>query len=258
MNWPDGQPGGQLAEIKTILVLFWFVLWFGIERLRHRAINGHRWKRNLGLWMVNAIMSPLLILPISAWASQQRFDWRPDNIFVDLLILDAAIYGWHRLCHFQPFLWRFHAIHHLDQHLDTSTAVRFHVGEVLLSALARAGLMIIMDIDFTSVVIFETLVLMASIFHHADLRLPPRLDKYLSWFVVTPGWHHLHHHPDTVNTNSNYATILSLWDRLFTSKNPRQWQDTMPCGLDDHIDPPLWKLWLRPFLRRYPVSGNDG
>ena len=260
MNWYDGQSG---AGIKAGLVILWFALWFGVERWHHRPADKKRFGRNIGLWLVNSLMSPLLVLPISAWACGHALNWRPDDVIavmIDILILDLAIYGWHRWCHHQPLLWRFHRIHHLDRHLDTTTALRFHGGEVLLSAIARAGLILVLDIEWVSVVIFETLVLCSSIFQHADIRLSPRLDSLLSRVIVTPAWHHLHHHPDVAHTNSNYATIFSCWDHLFTSHNKTIWQDDMPSGLDDLPDLPLWKLMVRPFRQKsqnfLPKSGR--
>ena len=82
-------------------------------------------------------MSPLIILPLSAWAAAAAPAWRPAGwiglgpLLIDLLILDLLIYGWHRANHVLPWLWRFHEIHHLDQFLDATSALRFHFGEVL-------------------------------------------------------------------------------------------------------------------------------
>ena len=104
------------------------------------------------------------------------------------------IYWWHRANHELPFLWRFHAVHHYDELLDTSSAVRFHFGEVALSALARAGVIVLLDLPLASVVLFEGLVLMAAIFHHSDARLPPAIERPLSRVIVTPSIHWVHHH----------------------------------------------------------------
>ena len=89
------------------------------------------------------------------------------GLLINLFLLDFAIYWWHRANHEISFLWRFHQVHHLDEQLDTTSAVRFHFGEVLLSALLRAVIIITFAIPFTSVIVFETLVVICAFFHHS-------------------------------------------------------------------------------------------
>ena len=147
------------------------------------------------------------------------------GLVFDLLVLDFWIYWWHRANHRVPFLWRFHEVHHLDQFLDVTTAVRFHLGEVLLSAIVRGAIIIILAVPSMSVVIFETALLLATMFHHSNMKLPAGLERALSWLVVTPSTHWVHHHALRRDTDSNYATVLSIWDKLFASRSP-----TKPCS----------------------------
>ena len=53
---------------------------------------------------------------------------------LSFLLMDLTFYWWHVANHRNPFLWRFHNVHHIDPDLDVSTAFRFHFGEVALSA----------------------------------------------------------------------------------------------------------------------------
>jgi sterol desaturase/sphingolipid hydroxylase (fatty acid hydroxylase superfamily) len=141
---------------------------------------GGAWRvlKNFGLAGFNALLSPLIVLPVTQFAAGHAFTWRPDGwtdgwfILIDLLILDCWIYWWHRINHEVQFLWRFHEVHHLDETLDASSALRFHFGEVLLSSLVRAAVIIALGIPFTSVVLFETAVAISAIFHHSNTRLP--------------------------------------------------------------------------------------
>ena len=89
-------------------------------------------------------------------------------------LLDGLIYWWHRANHEWPLLWRFHVVHHLDRFLDATSAIRFHFGEVLISATARAGAIVLLGFPLASILAFETLVLIATVFHHSNLRLPPQ------------------------------------------------------------------------------------
>ena len=77
--------------------------------------------------------------------------------WLDLLLLDCWIYWWHRINHRLPLLWRFHEVHHLDEMLDTTSALRFHFGEVVLSSFVRAGLIFMLAMPLASVVVFEVL-----------------------------------------------------------------------------------------------------
>ena len=147
-------PFDSLIAWKGGLVMAWFAVLFGAERLLPAVVSSvgglkgsdgrHRLARNLGLWLLNVGLSPLFVLPVSLWAVGQQFDWRPlwwsgwQGLVIDVVVLDFLIYWWHLANHRVGLLWRFHEVHHLDRTLDTTTAVRFHFGEVALSAMARA------------------------------------------------------------------------------------------------------------------------
>lgn len=213
----------------------------------------HRLGRNLGLFGVNLLLSPLLVLPVTAWAASFETGLRPGSwsgpagLVLDILLLDLWLYWWHRANHEWPLLWRFHEVHHLDETLDTTSAVRFHLGEVALSALARTVPIILLDIPLASVVLLEGLVLVATLFHHSDARLPPGLERALARVIVTPGIHWVHHHARRSDTDSNYGTLLSIWDPLFRSRSPtRRWRG-MPIGVERRRDAPLRHLLLAPF-----------
>lgn len=123
------------------------------------------------------------------------------------MLLDGWIYWWHRANHEVRFLWRFHQVHHLDSFLDTTSALRFHAGEVLLSALVRGGVIFVVAVPFAHVVAFETLVVLAAIFHHSNVSLPDRLEQVLCLVIVTPSIHWVHHHASRADTDSNYSTV---------------------------------------------------
>jgi sterol desaturase/sphingolipid hydroxylase (fatty acid hydroxylase superfamily) len=99
----------------------------------------------------------------------------------------------------------------------------------------------------SSVLVFETLLLVATMFHHSNLRLPPAFERALSRIVVTPSIHWVHHHRVRVDTDSNYATILSLWDPLFRSRSPHRRAPDMPIGVEGREERPLLGLVAAPF-----------
>ena len=261
---------GPLIEPKGIVVLSFALAVLILERVfpavrplaaAHLASLSNRVRRlfkNVSLAAANAILSPLVVLPVSAVAAQWALPWRPlwwsgpVALALDLLILDFLIYWWHRANHRIRFLWRFHEVHHLDEFLDATTAVRFHFGEVLLSAVARALVVFVVAVPITSVLVFETLLLVATIFHHSNMRLPSKLEIALSRVIVTPSIHWVHHHAARIDTDSNYATILSVWDPLFHSRSVTRRSADMQIGVETRSDQDLAHLVVRPFLAERP------
>ena len=261
----------SLLGWKVAAVALWLALFFAAERMLPAAAEPAetgpaegpaqgwgRWRRvarNLSLWLVNLPLSLLVVVPVTQWSSATAPAWRPEwwsgwgGLLLDLLLLDFLIYWWHRANHGWPPLWRFHAVHHLDRFLDSTSALRFHFGEVFLSALARAAAILALGFPLASVLVFETLLLLATIFHHSNLRLPGALERALSWIVVTPSIHWLHHHRVRRDTDSNYATILSLWDRLFGTRNPGRRRPEMAIGVEGEEEETAGALLLRPFKR---------
>ena len=257
---------------KGVVVLGWFLLFFAAERLLPaaspptvvgRAGAWRRVGRNLLLWLVNVGLSPLIVLPLSLWATQFHLGWRPDwwsgvpGLLLDLLLLDFLIYWWHRANHELPLLWRFHEVHHLDRFLDSTSALRFHFGEVLLSALARALVIVLFALPFTSVLVFEALVLIAAIFHHSNLALPSGLERRLARVIITPSIHWVHHHAVRRDTDSNYGTIFSFWDPLFGSRSATARRPDLDIGVEAQAEQGLPSLLLRPFLGVGPAARRD-
>ena len=262
-------PGDDLALWKAGAVLTWLVLFFTWERMSpaaqppgplpgEAAGGGQRLLRNAGLWLGNTLLSRFIILPLTLVAASYSLGWRPDawqggwSLVVDILILDLLIYWWHRANHEFPFLWRFHQVHHLDRRLDSTSAVRFHFGEVLLSAAFRGIVVVLLDIPFAAIILHETVVLIAAIFQHSNVRLPKGLERALGWVIITPGIHWIHHHAVRNDTDSNYGTLLSLWDRLFGSMSPTQRHPEMPIGVEYDKERSLGELLLLPFGPQKP------
>lgn len=255
--------------IETVLVFKlwfvagWFALLFVLERVAAAAPpprNRRRLVVNGALWLLMLIASPLIVLPLTAFASAHPLWARPESwsglpaLAVDVALLDLWAYWVHRAYHETPLMRRLHLPHHLDEHLDTTTAMRFHVGEVALSAVLRMAPVMLLAIPFAHVVVFETALLAASIFHHSNVRLPPAFEGVLSRIVVTPSIHWVHHHAAWNDANSNYAGVFSLWDPLFGTRSPTRRAPGMKIGVEGLEDRSLGPLLLTPFMKsvRWP------
>jgi len=143
-------------------------------------------------------------------------------IILGFFILDYAHYWWHVINHKVTMLWRFHQVHHTDRDMDVSTALRFHFGELLISALLRCIVILITGLQIETIILFDLTVTGITLFHHSNLILPKGIEKYLSLLFVTPLYHQNHHSYILEETNSNFATIFSFWDRFhrtFTKQN---------------------------------------
>jgi sterol desaturase/sphingolipid hydroxylase (fatty acid hydroxylase superfamily) len=264
-----------LLPWKGAAGLAWLALFLAAERLFPAAREPappaagprgrwHRLGRNLGLWLANIGLYPLIVLPVSVWATGHTIGWRPEwwggglGLILDIVLLDFLIFWWHRANHEIPILWRFHEVHHLDRFLDASSALRFHFGEVILSALVRAGLIMAFDLPITSVLVFETLVLVGAVFHHSNLAVPPTMERALAALVITPSIHWVHHHARRRDTDANYGTIFSFWDPLFGTRSPTARTLTMAIGAEGVPEQPFWRLFSRPFAARRRAAATSG
>lgn len=243
---------------KIAVLAAWLPGWAMLERLapaaaRPRGMERARLSRNLGLWLANIALSPLATAPITLGAASlhlwTRPAWGPTwaMLLLDLLLLDLWIYWWHRANHEVRLLWRFHQVHHRDRFLDVSSGLRFHPGEVLASALVRGVFIIALAMPPASVAIYEVLVLAAAAFHHSNVRLSAGLERALRLAIVTPSHHWVHHHALRADTDSNYATVLSVWDRLFGTWSRTARTPGMAIGVEGEQDAPLPALALLPF-----------
>lgn len=133
-----------------------------------------------------------------------------------LLLLDlVGAYFAHWVQHKIPVLWRFHLIHHTDNYVDTTTANRHHPGESLIRFLCTILAVLIAGTPMWLVFLYQSLSVVFSQFNHANFELPKKIDQLLSYFIVSPNMHKVHHHYVLPYTDTNYGNIFSIWDRLF-------------------------------------------
>ena len=209
-----------------------------------------RWGANLAIVLIDSVLVRLL-LPLGAggaalWAAGRNLgllnlvQW-PAVLEGALAFaaLDALIYWQHRLFHRIPLLWRVHRMHHSDVEFDATTGVRFHPVEILLSMLVKMTAVVALGAPVIAVIVFEIALNATSLFNHANLRLPPAVDRVLRRLVVTPDQHRVHHSVHRREHDSNYGFNLPWWDHLFGSytDQPADGHSTMLIGLTDFREP---------------------
>ncbi len=134
---------------------------------------------------------------------------------ISFVILDLAIYWQHRLSHKLSFLWAFHQVHHQDKALTVSTALRFHFGEIFYSLIYKTVLLIIFGIPLKIFLAFEAFLFACAAFNHANIKLPLKIESVLSYVLVTPKFHRIHHSVVLNEQQSNYSFSVPWWDMLF-------------------------------------------
>ncbi len=254
------------AIIVSILVVLWaaesIVPMFAGRRRRfsHGAAN-------VVLGIINAIVGSLLfgaaLLVATQWSRENAIGllhhlpqawpvWA--RFLIGLVLIDLWMYFWHRLNHSVPILWRFHAVHHADRELDATSAVRFHTGEIVLSGAARLFVLPVLGISLPMLLVYELILLPVILFHHSNVRIAPAADRLLRPILVTPWMHWVHHSMLRDETNSNYGSVLSVWDRLFGSFRLREDPSEIELGLTDDTSEDSWRtlrgMLIRPFKRK--------
>jgi len=173
-----------------------------------------------------------------------------------VILLDYTLYVWHVLTHRVSWLWRFHVVHHVDLHLDASTALRFHCGELVLSVVWRVGQIILIGVSPLALSVWQTAVLLSILFHHSNVRLAVETERRLNRFIVTPRMHGMHHSIVQEETNSNWSSGLTLWDRVHGTLRLNVPQEEITIGVPAYRKPEevtLPKLLAMPFGKERPI-----
>jgi sterol desaturase/sphingolipid hydroxylase (fatty acid hydroxylase superfamily) len=216
--WASGLlAGGALAALA--------ILELGRPLRRETRDKLRRGARNLAMAGIagaamTAAQTPL-VAPLARLARRRRWGLLPRlrlpraaETLAAVVLMDYTLSVWHWLTHRSRFLWRFHEAHHVDADLDATTALRFHFGEMLLSVPWRAAQVVAIGVSPRAFSIWQTATTVAILFHHSNLRLPPALERWLVRLVVTPRMHGIHHSVVKRETDSNWSTIFSFFDRL--------------------------------------------
>ena len=165
-----------------------------------------------------------ILLSTAEWVKVNDFgiiNWLPQMplwlyAFLGVLFLDFfGAYLAHFVEHKVKPLWMVHLVHHTDHKVDTTTANRHHPIESLIRFLFTLIGVIVVGTPIALVFLYQSMSLVFTQFTHANIKIPKGLDRALSYFVVSPDMHKIHHHYRLPYTDSNYGNIFSIWDRIF-------------------------------------------
>lgn len=198
---------------------------------KDRKLIPGNWRTNLTLAAFNAAVTGLVcggcLCGVSQQAAQYGFGLflvarlpPAITILVCVVALDGVAWAWHRANHRMPALWRFHAVHHSDTVYDVSTAVRFHLGEIVVALIVRGIAVLLLGAPVAAILAFEIIYSLFNFMAHGSIALPGGLDRFLSRLVVTPAYHRVHHSRNAHQQHTNFGTIFAVWDRIFKTSQP--------------------------------------
>jgi sterol desaturase/sphingolipid hydroxylase (fatty acid hydroxylase superfamily) len=259
----EQRPIERMGFLVGGLLIFWIIegaipllpMHYKKTKLRHAGVN-------FLFTIIHLIIHTglaVLIVMLSDWCLHNSFGmvyWFNAGvlmtIFIGVLALDFSNWLVHFVMHKSRLLWRFHLIHHSDNSVDVTTGLRHHPGDSLLRGIFFILLIFVSGAPMYSVMIYQTLVIIFTAFTHANISLPPRFDKALSYILVSPNMHKVHHHWKQPFTDSNYGAVFSFWDRLFGTFMKLEPKD-IRYGLDQYYpnekDEDFIALMKKPFQK---------
>lgn len=218
------------SEHRAIIIVGGITFFWLLEGILPLATSKYKkWKHavpNIFFTVTTILVNlPLafLLLATSDWTAANNFgiiNWLPEMplwayVILGLLLLDfIGAYLAHLTEHKVKPLWMIHLVHHTDHNVDTTTANRHHPLESMIRYSFTLFGVFLVGAPMGIVMLYQSLSLVLSQFNHANIKLPKSLDKALSYLIVSPDMHKVHHHYKLPYTDSNYGNIFSIWDRL--------------------------------------------
>lgn len=211
-----------------------------------------------------------MLIGTADWVKENQFgiiNWIPNlplwaQVILGVMLLDfIGAYLAHFTEHKVKPLWMVHLVHHTDHNVDTTTANRHHPLESVIRFVFTLTGVFIIGTPIAVVFLYQSLSLVATQFTQANIKLPKRVDDVLSYVIVSPNMHKVHHHYMLPYTDSNYGNIFSIWDRLFGTfmkLDPKlivYGVDTFP---DEEANGKIGTLLKQPFHKyRKPTATNS-
>jgi sterol desaturase/sphingolipid hydroxylase (fatty acid hydroxylase superfamily) len=250
----------------VVIGIFLLLVWLEWRRplRRRRELVSRRLPRNLAVAALSLFAVRLgelpIVMPLARVVEARGWgllglvalpSWAA--ITLAIVLMDYTLYLWHVLTHRVPWLWRFHVVHHIDRDLDASTALRFHFAELLISVPWRAAQIALIGVGPTALAAWQAALMLSILFHHSNLRLPIGFERWLSRVIVTPRLHGIHHSTVREETDSNWSSGLTLWDRLHGTLRLNVPQERIEIGVPAYAsddDVAVGNVLLLPFVHQ--------
>jgi len=263
-NTLEQRPLERLAFIVGSLLILWIIegaipllpLHYKKNKVRHAAVN-------LFFTVMHLVIHTgfgVLIVFLADWAKEKQIGlvyWLQlsvvSSIIISALLLDF-FGGWlsHITEHKVPLFWRMHIIHHADNNVDVTSGLRHHPLESVWRGLFFLMAIVICGAPIYAVMIYQTLLTVFTGVTHANISLPAKVDRVMSYVLVSPNMHKVHHHWKQPYTDSNYGAVFSIWDRLlgtFKKLDPGQIRYGLDRYYPNEKDEDIVALLKKPFQK---------
>ncbi len=251
--------------------IFFFWVLEGVIPLFQFAYNKYR---HAGLNLVFTALATIIgfgfagvLFWVSEWTAANEFGllyimelplWA--KVIVGVMLLDLiGAYFIHWLEHQIKWMWKFHLIHHSDTNVDVTTGLRHHPGEIVFRVSFTILGVFVIGAPIGIVMLYQSLSVLFAHLTHANITMPVKVDRALSYVFVTPLMHKVHHHYTQPLTDTNYGNIFAVWDRMFGTFATVKDTGELTYGIDTHMDPEenesLGNLLKIPFQEYRPPKG---
>jgi sterol desaturase/sphingolipid hydroxylase (fatty acid hydroxylase superfamily) len=108
----------------------------------------------------------------------------------------------------------------------------------------------IFGLDLLTIGLYFLILTPFLVLEHSNLRFPAWLDKTVGLIFTTPNLHKIHHDQDQHYTDSNFADMFIIWDRIFGTFKYKP-TEQVKLGLAEFDEPrkqTFWYLVRAPFL----------
>lgn len=230
------------AGINLTFTLFTAIIGFGLAGVLYATST----------WVAANEFGLLYLVEMPLWV----------QVILGVMLLDF-VGAWliHWIQHKVKWMWKFHLIHHSDTTVDVTTGLRHHPGETLFRIFFTILGVFLIGIPIGIVMLYQSLSVLFAHLTHANINMPRKVDRALSFVFITPNMHKVHHHYAQPLTDTNYGNIFAIWDRLFGTYAEVNSPDEIKYGIDTHMDPKenedFVNLLKIPFQKYRPPTGKD-
>ncbi|GAO42264.1 sterol desaturase family protein [Flavihumibacter petaseus] len=257
--WSHISSGDRILILMGGMIFFWLLegyyplFRFSFKRWKHAGVNLIFLGTTLALNLIFGLVTIKVCLFVEAhqfgllyWLGLPTiWSWLIGMLFMDFF----GQYLPHWLMHHIKFMWKFHMVHHSDTKVDVTTGTRHHPGEWLFRETSTIIGILLIGVPVGLYFLYRSCAALFTHFNHANIRVPPAIDRPISWIFVSPNMHKAHHHYQRPLTDTNYSNIFSLWDRLFGTfayEDPRNLRYGLDV-LDDTTDEKVGYQFKIPF-----------
>lgn len=216
-------PAGEHASISDCT--FNFVLAFVVSILLAISL------RPLGV--VHAFLAT------HGWAGILVGSWRPQTLpeiliatLLYALVWDFFQYWVHRAQHRVSYLWLAHALHHDDERVNASTALRNTFWNGIINLLL-IHIPTYIFCGSSLLVVYASMFLFATygFFNHANIKLKMGM---LSMIFSGPMWHRIHHGKPIEYYDKNFAAFFPIYDVIFGTYKAPDEKAVFTTGLSNY------------------------